>query len=124
MQGLPGRSLRLSTPGLLSREGRRNSCLDLPDRLCVSDAYDHFKNQKYLQVAGRNNADTLGGHLLSRTYPDTRQETYLPLAQKALPCAANRQRAAALLVARQSLRSPPGSITFIPPAFWAASSSI
>jgi hypothetical protein len=86
------------------------------------DAYDHFNEQDYLQIAAsacehiardleryvegdgicisyiptRNvpihNSNTLGAGLLARTYSHTRNEQYRDLAQKAMQYAANHQR--------------------------------
>jgi polysaccharide biosynthesis protein VpsJ len=87
------------------------------------DAYEHFGNEKYLQVAASacehivrdlevrakgdgvcisyvptlyspiHNSNTLGASLLARTYSHTRNESYRSLAQKAMRYAANHQRA-------------------------------
>ena len=86
------------------------------------DGYDHFKNDRYLQVAvsscehimrdlithqegdgvcisyipGQDcqvhNANTLGASLLARTYSHTRNESYRELAQKAMQYTAQHQR--------------------------------
>jgi len=86
------------------------------------DAYDHFQNDRYLQIAVSacehilhdlgtfqdgegicisyipiqdtqvHNANTLGGSLLARTYSHTGNESYLGLAQKAMQYTAQHQR--------------------------------
>jgi hypothetical protein len=86
------------------------------------DAYDHFQNLAYLQVAASacehilldlskfsegsalcigyfpgqslriHNANTLGASLLARTYAHTRNEAYLDLAQQAIRYTAEHQR--------------------------------
>jgi rhamnogalacturonyl hydrolase YesR len=87
------------------------------------DAYDHFQEDRYLQIAVSacehivhdlgalrdgegtcisyipiedtqvHNANTLGGSLLARTYSHTRNESYRELAQKAMQYTAQYQRA-------------------------------
>jgi rhamnogalacturonyl hydrolase YesR len=87
------------------------------------DAYDHFQEDQYLQIAVSacehivrdlgtlrdgdgicisyiplmdsqvHNANTLGGSLLARTYSHTRNESYRELAQKAMLYTAQYQRA-------------------------------
>src|SRR5947209_9077371 len=86
------------------------------------DGYDHFKDEKYLQVATSacehilrdlvtfqegdsvcisyipvlnkqvHNSNTLGGSLLARTYSYTKNESYITLARKAMQYTANHQR--------------------------------
>ncbi|HWZ81724.1 MAG TPA: hypothetical protein VNW47_03820 [Terriglobales bacterium] len=86
------------------------------------DGYDHFKNDRYLEIAVSacehilqdlalcpdgegacisyvptgvslvHNANTLGGSLLARTYSHTRKEAYREVAQKAIQYTAQYQR--------------------------------
>jgi rhamnogalacturonyl hydrolase YesR len=86
------------------------------------DAYDHFREDKYLQIANSicehvvrdlkihpdgkgvcinyipgsdcliHNSNTLGGCFLARTYSHTQNETYRALAQKAMQYTAEHQR--------------------------------